>query len=75
MIPTNKQKEIADMQCTVFRKAQKKWNISASKCTELFKKYELLSFIKECYELLHVSSYDCVVNDLEDILKNKGVNL
>lgn len=29
---------------------------------------------KEIYEPLHVSSYDCVANDLEDILKSKGVS-
>lgn len=72
---TQKQREIADMQCQVIRMAQKKWNISGKQCSELFRKYQLLEFIKECYEILHVSSYQSVVNDLEDILKSKGEKL
>ena len=64
---------IADMQCWVFRKAQKKWNISPSECTEVFKKYDLLGFISECYELLHVSSYQRALEDVEEILHSKGV--
>ena len=64
---------IADMQCWVFRKAQTKWNISPSECAHLFKKYDLFGFIAECYELLHVSSYQRALDDVEDILHRKGV--
>lgn len=66
---------IADMQCKVFRKAQVKWNLSGSECAELFRKYKLLEFIAECYGILHVSSYDCAVVDLEEILASKGVKV
>ena len=64
---------IADMQCWVFRKAQKKWNITPSECADVFKKYDLLGFISECYDLLHVSSYQRALEDIEEILHNKGV--
>jgi hypothetical protein len=64
---------IADMQCWVFRKAQRKWNISPSQCAQLFRKYDLFGFISECYDLLHVSSYERVLDDIEDILRRKGV--
>lgn len=64
---------IADMQCWVFRKAQKKWNVSPSQCAQLFRKYDLFGFISECYALLHVSSYECALEDVEDILRRKGV--
>jgi len=66
---------IADMQCWVFRKAQRKWNISPSQCAQLFKKYDLLGFISECYDLLHVSSYERALDDVEDILRRKGVSI
>ena len=66
---------IADMQCWVFRKAQKKWNISPSQCAQLFKKYDLFGFISDCYDLLHVSSYECALDDVEDILRHKGVSI
>ena len=70
-----KQIEIADMQCWVFCKAQKKWNISPYKCAQLFKKHDLLGYISECYDLLHVSSYECALEDVERILRRKGVSL
>ena len=70
-----KQIGIADMQCWVFRKAQKIWNISPSECADVFKKYDLLGFISECYDLLHVSSYQRALEDVEEILHSKGVAL
>ena len=66
---------IADMQCWVFRKAQRKWNISPSQCAQLFRKYDLFGFIAECYDLLHVSSYERALDDVEDILHRKGVSV
>lgn len=64
---------IADMQCWVFRHAQTKWHMSPHTCAELFRKYDLLGYIEECYGLLHVSSYQCALDDIEDILHRKGV--
>ena len=72
---TNLQLDIADMQCWVFRKAQSKWNISASECADLFKKYDILGFISDCYDSLHLNSYDCALRDVETPLKNRGVQL
>lgn len=72
---TQRQLDIADMQCWVFRMAQSKWNITPKECAEIFKKYNILGFISECYELLHVSSYACALADVEDILRANGVNV
>lgn len=72
---SQKQLDIADMQCWIFRMAQSKWKISPKECAELFKKYDILGFISECYELLHVSSYACALEDVEDILLANGVNV
>jgi len=68
-----KQIAIADMQCWVFRHAQRKWNLSPSACASLFQRYNLLGYISECYDLLHVSSYQCALEDIEDLLRSKGV--
>lgn len=64
---------IADMQCWIFRNAQRKWKLSPIECADIFKKYGLLDFIAECYDLLHVSSYQCALDDVEEILHKKGV--
>ena len=67
--------EKADMQCWIFRMAQEKWNIPPEDCADLFKKYDILGFISECYELLHVSSYENALADVEDILQANGVSI
>jgi hypothetical protein len=70
---SKRQIDIADMQCWVFRMAQLKWNISPKYCAKLFREYDILGFISECYEILQASSYDCALSDVEDILKANGV--
>ena len=66
---------IADMQCWVFRKAQKRWNMTPDQCAKVFEKYDLLGYISDCYGLLHVSSYQRALEDIEEILRLKGVEV
>ena len=66
---------IADMQCWIFRMAQARWKMSAKDCTELFKKYNILGFISDCYDILHLNSYECALNDVETMLRNRGVTV
>ena len=70
---SERQLDIADMQCWVFRMAQSKWNMSSSDCAKLFQKYDILGFISECYDILHLNS--CVLHDVETLLKNRGVTV
>ena len=39
---SERQRDIADMQCWVFHMAQSKWKMSPEDCAELFKKYDIL---------------------------------
>lgn len=64
---------ISDMQCRVFRMAQKKWNMPPARCGELFRKYNIFQFISDCYDTLHLSSYACALQDVEEILRANGV--
>ena len=66
---------IADMQSWVFRKAQTRWHKTPAECVEIFQKYDLLGFIAECYGLLHLSSYDHALVEVEEILKSHGVKI
>ena len=72
---SKREKDIADMQCWVFRMAQTKWNMSAKDCTTLFKQYDIFGYISECYELLHVSSYSCARESEEGIRLAKRESL
>lgn len=67
--------DIEDMQCWVFRMAQTRWKMPAKKCAKLFKEYDIWEFIEECYDILHLNSYNCVLNDIEVLLKNKWVTV
>ena len=67
--------DIADMQCWVFRMAQRKWNISANDCVAIFKQHDVLGFIARCYDILHLSSYECALEDVEEMLRNRGVTV
>jgi len=61
------------MQCWVFRKAQQKWNLTAKECAALFKQYDLFGYISDCYDLLHVSSYQCALEEVEGLLNSRGI--
>jgi hypothetical protein len=65
--------DIADMQCWIFRMAQTKWNMSPIECARLFKQYDVFGFIENCYDMLHLSSYQCTLDDVEEMLRNNGV--
>lgn len=69
---SQRQISIADMQCWVFHHAQRKWNLAPAECAVLFRRFDLLGYISECYDLLHVSSYQCALKDIEDLLRSKG---
>lgn len=72
---TQDQIDIADMQCWIFRMAQTKWQLSPAECTEIFKEHDILGFIARCYDSLHLSSYQCALEDVEEMLHNRGVDL
>lgn len=67
--------DIADMQCWLFRMAQKKWKLAPSDCVQLFKQYDIFGYIADCYGMLHLSSYECALNDVEKLLQNHGVKV
>ena len=70
---TEREIDIADMQCWVFRMAQTRWHISPLECAALFKKYDILGYILECYDLVCTYSYYHVVDDAEAILAGHNV--
>lgn len=70
-----KQIDIADMQCWIFRMAQTKWNLSPCECARIFKQHGVFDFIAKCYDILHLSSYQCALSDVEEMLRNRGVSI
>ena len=70
---TEREIDIADMQCWVFRMAQSRWKISPTDCSVLFKKFDIFGYIVECYDLVCTYSYSHVVDDAEAILAAHSV--
>ncbi|WP_296028679.1 DUF3791 domain-containing protein [uncultured Treponema sp.] len=62
--------DLYQIQGRLFRLAQLKWNISASKCSEIFKKYDIYGYIEACYELFHVQGDEASISDIEKYLEN-----
>ena len=65
--------DIADMQCWIFRMAQVKWKLPPAECVQIFRENDIFGFIERCYDSLHLSSYACALDDVEELLRNRGV--
>ena len=71
----SEQKLIHHMETWLFRQAQKKWNKTPEEIAEIFKKYGLFDYITDCYDYLCLSSYDLALENIEMLLKNKGLQV
>lgn len=67
--------DIADVQCWVFRMAQTKWGKTPEECTKIFQENEVFEYISKSYGILHLSSYECALKDVEDFLRNRGIRI
>jgi len=66
-------REINHMKCYLFRMAQITWKISPKETSKVFKDNNLFGYITDCYDSLHLSSYQLALKDLETILESRGV--
>lgn len=67
--------EILDMQVRIFRKFGTRHHIAPKETLSIFEKFDILGFISECYELLHVSGDECVLDDIDGILLSRGYQI
>lgn len=72
---SQEQINISHMQCWLFRLAQSQWNKTPEETADLFQRYDVLSYIAELYDMLHLSSYSHALTDIEAMLRQKGVVL
>ena len=70
-----REKEINLMKCWLIRNAALRWHKSPVDIAALFKKYALYGYVTDCYELMHVSSYECALDELEEVLAANGVEV
>ena len=63
------------METWLFFQAQKKWNKTPEETAEIFKQYGLFDYVANCYDYLHLSSYELALEDIEMLLRNKGASV
>lgn len=67
-----RQPDIADMKCWLLRLAQKRWGMPATEVARIFRQADVYTYVSELYDLLHLSSYDRALDDVEKYLAAKG---
>ena len=69
------EKLIHHMETWLFYHAQNKWGITSEETVDVFNKYGVFDYISDCYDYLHLSSYDLALENIEELLKNKGADI
>ena len=67
--------EVLFMELRLLRMFREKHGFSGREANAIFVEHKIWDYIESCYDSLHVSSDECVLREIEAILKNEGVEL
>lgn len=65
--------EIIFFEARVFRRFCEQVKVSPTEANKLFDKYGIWKYIEDGYDMLHLSSDECAIEDILEILKVNGV--
>jgi hypothetical protein len=68
----DRDKEVLNMQLTLIPILSKAWNKSFSELSDIFKKYDILSYIDVCYEKFNSTGNQGIIEDLQDYIEMQG---
>lgn len=68
----NEQQQILFMQIRILRMASERFNLSLKETAQLFKKFDVLKYIRECFGIFSVEGDEAVFDDVKGYLKIKG---
>ncbi|MDY6285043.1 MAG: DUF3791 domain-containing protein [Hallerella sp.] len=68
----DEKRQILFMQIRILRMASERFHLSLKETAELFKKFEVLRYIRECFGIFHVEGDEAVFDDVKSYLKIKG---
>lgn len=68
----NEQQQITYMQIRLIRIASERMNMSLHDVAQLFKKYDVLPFIRDGFGIFHVEGDDAVFEEVKEFLLSKG---
>ena len=67
--------EIIFMQTRIIRLASEEWHMPIKKVLDLFSKIDVLGYIEKCYGIFHCESEEAVLEDITELLRERGVNI
>ena len=68
----NEQQQILFMQIRILRMASERFNLSLKETAGLFKKFDVLKYIRACFGIFHVESDEAVFEEVKASHKAKG---
>ena len=71
----NEQQQILYMQVRLLRMASEKFGISLKETAELFRTFDVLSYIRVGWGIFHTEGDEAVFVDIKQYLKNKGADV
>ena len=67
--------ELIFFEVRIFRMFYEKLQVSSADTNKLFETYGVWKYIEDTYDMLSLSSDECAVNDIWEMLKVKGIKL
>lgn len=66
------QQQIIYMQIRIVRLASERWNMAIEDIVEMFSRYQVFSYIEECFGIFHVEGDEAILEDVIGYMRNKG---
>ncbi|MBO4508807.1 MAG: DUF3791 domain-containing protein [Spirochaetaceae bacterium] len=71
----DEQQQILYMQVRILRMASERFGISLKEAAELFRKFDVLSYIRVGWGIFHTEGDEAVFVDIKQFLKSKGAEI
>ena len=65
--------EVLFMEIRVFREFLNRFKMKVKDAYDLFDANDIWGYIENCYDVLHMSGDECVLDDIQQILRKNGV--
>lgn len=71
----NEEQQILFMQIRLIRMTSEKLGLTLKQAAELFDKFKVLSFIRDCWGIFHIEGDNAVYEEIREYLISKGAVL
>lgn len=68
----NEQQQITYMQARIIRLASEEWNASLAEIVSLFAEFNVLSVIRDCFDMFHLEGDFVVLEEIREYLIHRG---